>query len=138
MGIAAAAGVSAAERATGIPKETIQYWTHRPEFAQFRTRAREDVLEGMWVGIQVGAQELVKGMTSDAPLHQKAQAWAALTDRYLLLAGEATSRSEHRDITDADAAGIDALEQVIAGSGPWALPARVEPGSNGTGKNGKH
>src|SRR5512147_138178 len=38
-------GVVAAERQTGIPASTIRYWMDRPEFAEFRSRAREEMAE---------------------------------------------------------------------------------------------
>jgi hypothetical protein len=100
VGIATVDGVTAAERTTGIPKETIQYWTTKPEYAQLRTTAREVVVEQLWIGVQVGIEELTKGLRSDAPVHQKAQAFEALAERYSLLNGEPTHRSETRTVTD--------------------------------------
>ena len=137
VGIAAVEGVTRAEEATGIPKETIHYWTQKPEFAQFRTTARAVVLDSLWVGVQVGAEALVAGLSGDAPLHHKAAAWAAITDRFLLLSGEATARSEHRDISDPDETGVDALEGRLAWTAPQ-VPARLVNGSNGTHTNGKN
>jgi hypothetical protein len=98
VGIAAVEGVTAAERSTGIPKETIHYWANKPEFAQLRTTARETVVTELWVGIQVGVKELVSGLQGDAPLNHKADAFKSLADRYALLNGEATERIE--SITD--------------------------------------
>ena len=118
VGIATVDGVTEAERQTGIPKETIQYWTHKPEFAQLRTTAREIVVDSFWVGIQIGARVLVEGMQGDAPLNHKADAFRSLADRYLLLNGEATARSEHRAISDPDDAAVDTLESRLA----WAPP----------------
>ncbi|MDP2622272.1 MAG: hypothetical protein Q8Q29_00540 [Actinomycetota bacterium] len=126
-----------AERQTGVPKETIQYWLNKPEFAQLRTTAREIVVDSFWVGIQIGAKALTEGLQSDAPLNHKADAFRSLADRYLLLNGEATARSEHRDISDPDDAAVDALEGRVA----W-LPTPVAPGlvarGNGAHTNGKH
>ena len=100
VGIALVDGVTAAERTTGIPKETIQYWTQKPEFAHLRTTAHDIVAEEMWIGIQVGVRELVAGLAGDAPLHHKASAFQALADRYALLTGGATSRTESRELND--------------------------------------
>jgi hypothetical protein len=118
VGIAMVDGVSAAERVTGIPKETVQYWTQKPEFAQLRTTARETVVEQMWIGIQVGIEELSKGLKGDAPLHHKADAVRTLVDRYALLNGEATERHETADVTaklsDHETAALeDALENLL-------------------------
>ena len=100
VGIATVDGVTAAERETGIPKETIQYWTHKPEFAQLRTTARETVIEQLWIGIQVGIEVLTAGLKSDAPLNHKADALRTLAERYALLNGEATTRTENRELHD--------------------------------------
>lgn len=94
VAIAVVEGVTETERKTGIPKETVQYWVTRPEFAHLRTTAREVVIEQFWVGIQVGLQEVVKGLQSDAPLNHKADALRTLAERFALLNGEATTRNE--------------------------------------------
>ena len=107
VGIAVVEGVTAAERTTGIPKETVQYWTQKPEFVQLRTTAREVVVEQLWIGIQVGIEELTKGLQSDAPVNHKAAAFEALAERYALLNGEATTRTETRTLTD----GLDDHEK---------------------------
>ena len=132
VGVAMVDGVTAAERVTGIPKTTIQDWTKRPEYVQLRTTARETVAEGMWVGIQIGVRELTAGLTGDAPLHHKASAFQALADRYALLTGGATSRTESRELNDLpDSAYVDAIHEFrhLTGTGsPSADPeAEKEP-----------
>lgn len=97
VGIALVDGVTAAEKVTGIPKTTIQDWKNRPEYVQLRTTAREVVVEGLWVGIQIGVRELTDGLTGDAPLNHKAAAFEALANRFALLNGEATERTESHD-----------------------------------------
>jgi len=94
VGIAVADGVTAAERATGIPKQTIDYWQSKPEFGHLRTTAQETVAEQFWIGIQVGLREVIKGLEGDAPLREKAEAMKVMADRYALLTGAATSRTE--------------------------------------------
>lgn len=98
VGIAVVDGVTAAERVTGIPKTTIDYWLDKPEFVQLRTTAREKVVEQLWVGIQVGVEELTAGIRGDAPLNHKAAAFDSLAERYALLNGEATARTENREL----------------------------------------
>lgn len=107
VGVALVDGVTEAERQTKIPKETIQYWTRKPEFAHLRTTAREEVVEQLWVGIQVGVEVLTAGLKGDAPLNHKAAAFDSLTERYALLNGEATVRTETADLT----AGYDDHER---------------------------
>jgi hypothetical protein len=94
VGIAAVEGVTEAERETGIPKETIHYWLNKPEFAHLRTTAREIVVSQFWIGIQVGLEEVVKGLRGDAPLNHKADALRTLAERFALLNGEVTARTE--------------------------------------------
>ena len=137
-GIAIAAGVSEAERQTGIPKTTIQYWVTSAEFVQLRTRAREEFAAELYAGVQEGARYVINGLRDpDAPLRDKAQAFGILYDRFALLSGEATTRSEHRDITDVDADGVAAIEGLLAGS-PWEVTAGVEHRRNGASTNGTH
>ncbi len=114
VGIAVADGVTAAGRKTGIPKQTIDYWQSKPEFGHLRTTARETVIDQFWIGIQVGLREVIKGIEGDAPLREKAEAMKVMADRYALLTGEATSRSEHRELTEAlDDHEREALARII-------------------------
>lgn len=115
VGIAIVEGVTEAERQTGIPKETIHYWQSKPEFAQLRTTAHETVAEQFWVGIQVGLREVLKGIEGDAPLKEKADALRVMADRYALLTGSATARTESRALNDLpDSAYVDAIREANA------------------------
>jgi hypothetical protein len=130
VGIATVEGVTAAERQTGIPKETIQYWTQKPEFAQLRTTARETVIEQLWIGIQVGIEVLTSGLKGDAPLNHKADALRTLAERYALLNGEATTRTENRELHDKSddelRDGVREAERILA-SGRDAAASEVPP-----------
>lgn len=129
-GIAAAEGVTAAERQTGIPKQTIDYWTTKPEFGHLRTTAREVVADQFWVGIQIGLEQVVEGLRSDVPLKEKAVALATLYDRYALLTGGATARSENRDIsgtlTDTDVLAALRAAEDFARAGDRGTPEAAE------------
>lgn len=101
VGLAAMVGVSEAERLSGIPKTTIQYWMESPDFVQLRTRAQDEFILDMWVGLQIGATEIVKGfLDPNTPLRDKAAAWKEVGERYALMTGQATARTEHVDSTD--------------------------------------
>ena len=101
VGIAVVSGVTEAERQTGIAKNSIVRWVDDPAFVHLRTRAREEVAQEFWAGIQVGLQAVTEGLRSDdAPLRDKAAALGILYDRYALMSGEATSRTESRALTD--------------------------------------
>ncbi len=109
VGIAVADGVTAAERQTGIPKQTTDYWQSKPEFGHLRTTARETVAEQFWIGIQVGLREVIKGIEGDAPLREKAEAMKVMADRYALLTGAVTARTETIRLTD----GMDDHEKAL-------------------------
>lgn len=97
VGIALVVGVTEAERQTGIPKQTIDYWLDRPEFRHLRTRARAEVADEFWAGIQIGVKAVVEGLRDGStPLRDKATALGVLYDRFALMTGEATSRTESR------------------------------------------
>lgn len=127
-GIAAVEGVTEAERQTGIPKQTIDYWLNKPEFGHLRTTARDTVADQFWVGIQVGLEQIVAGLKSDAPLKDKAAALATLYDRHALLTGGATGRTESRDITGtlSDRDVVDAIREAEQATGHRGSEAPAE------------
>lgn len=99
VGIAVVEGVTEAERQLAIPKQTIDYWLRQDErFGHLRTRAREEVAEDFWTGVQVGLEEVTKGLRTDAPLKDKAAALGVLYDRFALLTGDPTARTENREV----------------------------------------
>ena len=121
-------GVTEAERQTGIPKTTIDYWSHRPEFEQLRTKTRDEVGEQMWAAIQIGVREVLKGLEQDAPLRDKATAVGILYDKFALLTGSATSRTEARDITGTISDGelIAAVREAVEIAGAGGDPSPGE------------
>lgn len=141
VGIAVVEGVTEAERQTDIPKVTIWQWMQKPEYEHLRTNAREVVVEAFWIGIQVGVDEVVKGLRGEAPLNHKADALRTLTEKYALLNGEATARTESRDLTDIfddheTRAIVDAAREYVGRTGPGegdrlAADSSVEGGSEG-------
>lgn len=100
VGIAAVEGVTEAERRTGIPKESVHYWLRDERFASLRTRARAEVAEDFWAGVQIGLEEVSKGLQDPrVPLRDKAQALDVLFRSQGLMTGQATERIESKDIT---------------------------------------
>ena len=131
VGLAMVHGVTETERRIGIPKETIQYWTERPEFAQLRTTARDAVADQFWVAIQIGLRAVIGGLDNpDVPLRDKQQALATLYDRHALLTGAATSRTESRDLTgtisDLDLVEAIRAADALAVAGGSTPPTPVE------------
>jgi len=94
-------GVTASGEATGIPKTTIHYWMQRPEFAQYRTKAREDLKDEITVVAHLAWQRVAEGLNR-GELEPRDALFAAekATAQYLLMSGEATSRTETKALTD--------------------------------------
>ena len=129
----------AASDRLGIPRRTLGYWTTLPEFAELRQKTRDGVVDMFWAAIQIGVDQVAQGLLDpDAPLRDKATALGILYDKHALLTGDVTTRSEHRDISDPDDAGLDVLEQVLSAGRETQTPVAVVIGSNGTHTNGKH
>ena len=100
MGVALVDGPAAAARATGIPENTIREWVGRPEFAELRERTKQAVADEWWAGVQHGFRRVIEAFDQEADVQKKATAAAILFDKVAMLRGEATSRSEARDITN--------------------------------------
>jgi hypothetical protein len=133
VGLALVHGVTETERRTGIPKQTIQVWTERPEYGQLRTTARDAVADQFWAAIQIGLRAVVGGLDDpDVPLRDKQQALATLYDRHALLTGAATSRTESRDLTGtiSDLELVEAIRTAdaltTAGRGTAPTPGEAE------------
>jgi transposase-like protein len=134
VGTALAVGSKRASHELGIPRRTIDYWINHPEFAELRQRAREDVADQMWAGVQIAIVEVVDALTNPkVPLRDKAQALDVLFKQHALLTGAATSRTEARDITGtlSDAELIAALreaERLTSEGGAASAPADAPAG----------
>ena len=105
-------GVTQAAEATGIPKQTIDYWLDDPYFGPFRTKAREDMAEEVKAVAHLAWQRVAEALRSGA-LEPRDALFAAdkATTIYQLVTGQATERTEHRDlIADFDDHERDQLE----------------------------
>lgn len=101
VGMAAVMGQTQAAEALGIPLSTLHGWWERPDLAALRTTAREDVAAQMWEAAQLGLAEMVKGLENPrAPLRDKTMATSMLIEKFLLLTGQATGRTEVIALTD--------------------------------------
>lgn len=99
VGIAVVAGGAEASRQTGVPERTIQEWMNRPEFAELRARSKDEVATEWWAGIQTIARSIFRDIES-ASVRDRAVALGIVAEKMLLIRGEATTRSESRDLTD--------------------------------------
>lgn len=93
-------GVTEVSRQTGIPKQTIDYWLDRPEFGQFRTKAREDLQDEIKVAAHLAWQRTAEALSAGT-MEPRDVLFAAekATTLMLLVGGEATARTESKDIS---------------------------------------
>ena len=99
LGIAVVEGVPAASQATGIPERTIRQWQDTPEFAELRQRTKEQVADEWWAIVQKGFRRVAALLDGTDDIQKAATATAIVTDKMLLIRGEATSRTESKDLT---------------------------------------
>lgn len=129
-------GVVQAEQQTGIPESSIRYWMDKPEFAEFRAKAREEMADEVKVVAHLAWKRIAETIGTMEPRDALFAAEKATT-LHLLMSGEATSRSEHRDISEPDEQAILDLEAALAGPAP-GLSLGMVLGGNGAQSNGKH
>jgi len=100
VGLALMTGnVLEAERQTGIPDSTIHAWMESDEFGELRNRTKEVVAEEWWAGIQAAFRRTVELLAKTEDPVKAATAGAIMFDKRALSLGEATARSETRDLT---------------------------------------
>lgn len=119
-------GVTEAAKQAGIPHQTVTYWMERPEFGEYRRKAREDLAEEVGIVAHLAWQRVAEALRADR-LEPRDALFAAdkATTLYQLVTGQATTRSEHRDITDT----MDDTERakLAAAIDEWlAIPEPVE------------
>ena len=88
-------GLTAASEQTGVPKSTLVYWVEKPEFAQFRTKAREDLADEIKVVAHLAWMRTAEALR-DGTMEPRDVLFAAekATNLQLLMSGEATARTE--------------------------------------------
>jgi hypothetical protein len=94
VGAASVLGQAEASRVLDVPTTSLNRWYNDARFGMYRDAKKPDLEEAFWVGIQVGLKSVVEGFDSDAPLGQKAVAFGVIYDKYALITGQATARTE--------------------------------------------
>lgn len=92
-------GVTQAAEQSGIPHQTISYWLERPEFGEYRRKAREELAEEVEVVAHLAWQRVAEALRGGR-LEPRDALFAAdkATTLYQLVSGQATSRTEHREL----------------------------------------
>ena len=92
-------GVTVAAEQSGIPHQTVSYWLERPEFGEYRRKAREDMAEEVGVVAHLAWQRVAEALRAGT-LEPRDALFAAdkATTLYQLVTGEATARTENREL----------------------------------------
>lgn len=90
-------GLTVTAKQTGIAKQTIAYWLDDPKFGPFLTKAREDMAQEAKVAAHLAWARVAElAPTMDA--RDAVFAAEKASEYYQLLTGEATSRTESREL----------------------------------------
>lgn len=99
VGLAVSVGVKEAGRRLSIPYRTISHWMARPEAQVLILTSRQDALETLKVAAAEGAASLLAIIRNPkAADRDKVRATEVAIDRYQLLSGSATERTENMNL----------------------------------------
>lgn len=89
---------TAAAEQTGIPESSIRYWLDNPKFAELRAKTQQERADGFRVASTLALARLIDLIpTMDAK--DLIVFMGVATDKMQLLSGQATDRTETRDLT---------------------------------------
>lgn len=98
---AIASTTHAAAEELGIPERTLGYWMEHPDFAELRSKTREQIAEGSMVLANLAQSELQRKVRAgEVEPRDLAVIYGIAIDKAQLLAGMATSRTESKTLTD--------------------------------------
>lgn len=125
-------GVEEASAQTGVPISTIYDLRRRPEFVALRNEKKDDVAADMWAAMQSGVARIAELLPETKDIAKVAVTVGVLYDKYALLTGQATARTEHVDIADEPSIN----EAISAAEGVYLRVVEKPPavgGSHGAG-----
>jgi hypothetical protein len=100
IGIALVSGTEVAAKSAGVSRRSVQRWVDDPAMSRLVAEKRETVGSHLWAGMQVALESVVAGLKDpDAPLQARATTFGILFDKWALMSGEATARTETKDVT---------------------------------------
>ncbi len=100
VGEAEIIGVRPAARKAHVAESSVRYWRDSEDFAQLRAEKKEDVAADVWAAFQKGVRRIVQLMDTTEDMGKVAVASGILFDKFALMSGEATSRTETKTLTD--------------------------------------
>lgn len=114
VGASLAMGVRAAADKLGVPESTIRRFREDPEMAQLRAETKAEVASDVWGAFQQGVRRISELIPQTDDIAKVAVATGVLYDKFALIAGHATERTETRDVTaKLDDAGLEELTTSI-------------------------
>jgi hypothetical protein len=128
--------LTAAAESTAIPITTLKYWFDAPEFADVRTKTRDDLSEGSIAMAIIAQAELIRRIRSgDISDQALVAAYGVGIDKAQLLSGAATARMESRDITgtltDSDVRDAIHAAALLLGAGAERITEEAETSPEG-------
>src|SRR5574343_1792536 len=153
LGIAAVSGTAAAAADVNVTPRTVRRWIAAADMSAMSAKKPDEVRTEFWAGVQFGFDRLMAAMALSDDVSKLAVAFGIVYDKWALMSGQATARTEHRDLTDDDDDAIraaadayvarlrggparvgDALRAGAASDGNAALPALPVPGDPAAGR----
>ncbi len=80
--------------------QTIRHWRERPDMAELRAEKKDDVAQDVWAAFQKGVRRIATLMDTTEDMGKVAVATGILFDKFALMSGEATARTETRALVD--------------------------------------
>lgn len=111
--------IRGAAKAIGANESTVRYWFDDPDFAQYRAKTREEIAPEA-IAIIHEALAMVRRKLDQFEPRDLSVLIGVLTDKAQLLTGEATSRTESRELLN----GFDDGEKEAAAG--WLLKVARE------------
>lgn len=101
VGLALAVNPLAASQETGIPRTTILGWMDKPEYDILRQKTHEEMADGFKLLANLALNRLVKQIEDDeVDPKDVAVTMGIATEKFLLMSGDVTSRTETRSLAD--------------------------------------
>ena len=98
MGQSEVDGIRATAREAGVPESTLRHWRESGEMAQLRAEKKEEVAADVWATFQAGVRRVAELIPKTDDLQKVATATGIIYDKFALMSGEATGRTEHREL----------------------------------------
>src|SRR5574343_173066 len=125
LGIAAVSGTAAAAADVNVTPRTVRRWIAAADMSAMSAKKPDEVRTEFCAGVQFGFDRLMAAMALSDDVSKLAVAFGIVYDKWALMSGQATARTEHRDLTDDDDDAIRAAADAYVARLRGA-PARLD------------